>query len=124
MATELWAIGLVILATMVGAGGPILLKKASSRLERAAFTNISTFISATAGNIPLVIGILIYALSFVIYTIALQGADLSVLYPLVSLSYVWVSLLSIRFLHERMNSIKWVGVVLIVSGAVLVGLGS
>jgi len=31
MATELWAIGLVIFATVIGSFGPILLKKASKK---------------------------------------------------------------------------------------------
>jgi len=29
---------------------------------------------------------------------------------------VWVSFLSIKFLNERMNSYKWVGIVLIIAG--------
>jgi len=31
MTTELWAIGLVMMATLVGAFGPILLKRASAK---------------------------------------------------------------------------------------------
>jgi uncharacterized membrane protein len=54
---------------------------------------------------------------------ALQGGELSVLYPLVSLGYVWVCLLSIRFLGERMNSVKWTGVAFIVAGVALIGVG-
>ena len=41
MATELWAIGLVILATFVGAFGPILLKKASAK-KLSKFSSLIT----------------------------------------------------------------------------------
>ena len=124
MATELWAIVLVIFATFVGAGGPILLKKAANRIDRSIFTSFRSLLSATVGNRFLIIGILLLAVALILYIFALQGADLSVLYPLVSLTYVWVSLLSVRFLNERMNAAKWAGVFVIVAGAFLVGFGS
>ena len=36
----------------------------------------------------------------------LKGGDLSILYPFVALTYIWVSLLSVKFLGEKMNLIK------------------
>jgi uncharacterized membrane protein len=85
---------------------------------------VSGIIRATAGNFPLILGLFFYGISFIIYIFALSGSDLSVVYPLVSLSYVWVCLLSVKMLGERMSASKWVAVLLIISGAALVGLGS
>ncbi|MBI4145272.1 EamA family transporter [Candidatus Woesearchaeota archaeon] len=124
MITRLGAIGLVIVATLIGSWGPIFLKKATTRLDRDAFTGIAPFLRATIGNLQLVLGIGFYAASFVIYVFALRGADLSVIYPLVSTSYVWVSLLSVWMLKERMTAFKWAGILLIIAGATLVGVGS
>jgi len=116
MPTELWAIGLVISATLFGSFGPILLKKASTK----KFSNIKSLIS----NYPLFGGIGLYAIGTMLFIPALKGGDLSILYPFVSVSYIWVSLLSVKFLGEKMNSIKWLGIALIIVGVSFIGIGS
>ena len=116
MAAELWAIGLVILATLIGAFGPILLKKASAR----KLSKISSLIK----NYYLFGGVSLYAIGTMMFIPALKGGDLSILYPFVSVTYVWVSLLSVKFLGEKMNKYKWLGIALIISGVTFIGIGS
>ena len=116
MKTQLWSIGLVILATIVGAFGPILLKKASSK----KLSRIGSLIT----NYHLFGGVALYALGTLLFIPALKGGELSVLYPFVSLSYIWVSLLSVKFLGEKMNKFKWLGIALIIAGVTSIGLGS
>ena len=116
MATQLWAIGLVITATLIGAFGPILLKKASEK----RLSKISSLIT----NYHLMGGVGLYAIGTILFIPALKGGDLSVLYPFVSLIYVWVSLLSVKFLGEKMNKLKWLGVFLIILGVSFIGFGS
>ncbi len=116
MATQLWAIGLVVTATLVGAFGPILLKKASAkRLSK---------LKSLATNYHLFGGVALYAVGTLLFIPALKGGDLSVLYPFVALAYVWVSLLSVKFLGEKMNKFKWIGIALIILGGSLIGIGS
>ena len=93
MATELWAIGLVIFASMLGSFGPILLKKGSARFR----FNIKALIT----NYQLIGGLLFYGIGTILFIPALKGGELSVLYPLVATVYIWVSLLSIKFLNEN-----------------------
>ena len=116
MATQLWAIGIVILATIIGAFGPILLKKASAK-------KLSS-ISSLATNYHLFGGVALYAIGTILFIPALKGGDLSVLYPFVALVYIWVSLLSVKFLGEKMNKFKWIGIALIIMGVTFIGLGS
>ena len=116
MKTEIWAILLVILATFVGAFGPIFLKKASAR-------KLSS-LSSVMSNYPLFAGLIFYALGTLLFIPALKGGELSVLYPLVSLTYIWVSFLSVRFLGEKMNKFKWIGIGLIIVGVTFIGLGN
>ena len=116
MATQLWAIALVILATFVGAFGPILLKKASAkRLSK---------LSSLMTNYHLFGGVALYAIGTLLFIPALKGGDLSVLYPFVALAYIWVSLLSVKFLGEKMNKFKWIGIILIIVGVTFIGVGS
>jgi multidrug transporter EmrE-like cation transporter len=116
MKTELWAMVLALIATSLGSFGPLFLKKASSHLEFKLKTIIT--------NYNLIFGIFFYALGTIIFFPALKGGELSVLYPLIALVYVWVSLLSIKFLKEKMNTMKWLGIALILSGVSLIGFGA
>lgn len=116
MATQLWAIGLVMAATLVGAFGPILLKRASAK-KLSSLKSLSK-------NYHLFGGIALYALGTLLFIPALKGGDLSVLYPFVALTYIWVSLLSVKFLGEKMNRLKWMGIALIIIGVSFIGLGS
>ena len=116
MKTQLWAIGMVILATIVGALGPIMLKKASAK----KFSSLKSL----AANYHLFAGIILYGLGTILFIPALKGGDLSVLYPFVALIYIWVSLLSVKFLGETMNKFKWFGIALIILGVTLIGFGS
>jgi multidrug transporter EmrE-like cation transporter len=109
-------VGLVVLATIVGSFGPLFLKKGSGR---ASFNLFDQF-----RNHNLLLGFILYGVSTVIFIPALKGGELSVLYPITSLSYIWVSLISVRWLGERMNWMKWLGVVSIVIGVSIIGFGS
>lgn len=114
--TEMWSIGLVIFGTIIGSLGPIMLKKGSGKLNRK--------ITSQLKNKSLILGLIIYITSAIIFIPALKGGELSLLYPLVSLGYVWVSILSMIILKEKMNKIKWLGVLLILVGVTFIGLGS
>ena len=111
--TELWAMGLVVLASMFGSLGPIFFKKGSKM-------PITQFYK----NIDLLLGVFMYGISTIIFIPALKGGELSVLYPLVALVYIWTSLLSVKYLHEKMNVYKWSGILIIMIGVGLIGLGS
>lgn len=116
MAAELWAIGLVVFATIIGAFGPIFMKRGSKKF-RLNFKDLIT-------NYELMLGIGFYGLATILFVPALRGGDLSVLYPFISLSYIWVSLLSSRLVNEKMNKVKWLGILFIIIGVSLIGLGS
>lgn len=116
MTTQLWAIGLVLLATTLGSFGPLFLKKSSDKFHLS--------IEGVFKNPNLIIGVFFYGVGTILFIPALKGGELSVLYPLVALVYVWVSLLSVKFLNEKMNILKWVGIVLILIGVTLIGVSS
>jgi uncharacterized membrane protein len=116
MTTALWAIGLVLLGDIVGAFGPIFLKKASDSFS----FNILKLIK----NKELIIGLCCYGFGTILFIPALKGGELSVLYPLVAISYAIVCLYSVKMLKEKMNKFKWLGIVLIMIGVAFIGIGS
>jgi uncharacterized membrane protein len=51
----------------------------------------------------------------------MSWADLSFVLPVTSVGYVLVALLGRFFLHEQVSASRWVGILLILGGAILVG---
>jgi len=108
-----WSIGLVLLAGLIGGLGPVYLKKGA---DAVTFGEWSTIYK----NKFLIIGILVYSLSTILFIPALKGGDLSVLYPLVGLVYVWASIYAIFILGEKMTKWKWLGIIIVIMGAALI----
>jgi drug/metabolite transporter (DMT)-like permease len=116
MATALWAIGVIAFAALIGGFGPIFFKKGSAKFNLNPLKQIK--------NTNMLLGILFYAVSTVLFIPALKGGELSVLYPVVSLGYVWTTLLAVWLLKEKMNWMKWAGIVVIILGVSLIGIGA
>lgn len=114
--TEPWAAAMVLLAAAVGSFGSLYFKMGAGKL-RLDLKSLLT-------NLDLMKGVVVYGLSTVFYVIGIKGGELTVLFPLVSTGYVWVCFLSVKYLGERMNRIKWAGIALIMLGVSLIGRGS
>jgi len=70
-------------------------------------------------NFNLILGISFYGLGFILLFLALKYGELSRVYPLISLSLIWVALLSRTFLSESVSTINWIGIIVIVSGVAI-----
>ncbi|MFH1211489.1 MAG: EamA family transporter [Candidatus Woesearchaeota archaeon] len=108
----LFALSLVVAASVLAAFGSFFLKKGSKNFS---FDIISIF-----KNLNFLFGVFLYFLTTIVFIYALTKGDLSILYPVMSLSYVWVAFLSIKFLKEKMNLWKWLGIALIIAGVVFI----
>ena len=65
-------------------------------------------------------GLVLYVIATVIWFYVLSRAQLNVVYPLQSISYILALVLSIVILHEQATPLRWVGTVVILIGVVLV----
>lgn len=106
---------LVFLCTIFGAAAQILIK-----IGMASF---SLNLISLATNVPLVAGYLLYGLNTLMLVLALRDGELSMLYPIIALTYVWVTLLSYTLLNETPNWYKNAGIATIVLGVAVVGRG-
>ena len=116
MATKSWAIFTVLATTLLTSSAQILWKIGSKSL---AFD-----IPGLLANYHLLGGILLYIVGGTLLIISFRGGEVSVLYPIIATSYIWVSFLSMKFLGEMMNLYKWIGIAGIIAGIVLIGFGS
>jgi len=111
------AILIVLASTVFTAAGQILYKKGAGLL--------APDLVALATNTPLMLGFASYMVGAVMLIYSLKHGELSVLYPIYALNFIWVSMLSPRFFPaDSMNALKWAGVVLVIAGVSLIGAGS
>ena len=103
---------LVTPSLFMGSYGSILLKKGSHKFSLNPLELIKNF--------EIILGLVLFVFATIFYTIALKYEDLSTLYPLSSVAYILVSLLSVKFLNEKMNIYKWLGIAFIFAGSFLV----
>lgn len=114
------AIYIVLACTLLVAIGQYLIKLGANRLSHAGL--VATAIGII--TIPqLFAGYCLYALFTVMFVYALRHGELSILYPLIALGYVWTTITAVVALHESMNAYKIVGLLVIICGVAVLGWG-
>ena len=112
---------LVFCCTILGAAAQMFIKSGANHLSQPGF------LGAVVGmftNPALFTGYALYGCNTLLLAIALKDSELSLLYPVIALTYVWVSILSVTLLHETMNGMKLAGITAIVFGIGILGKGS
>jgi len=74
-------------------------------------------------NLPLIAGYALYGLFTLLMVLALREGELSLMYPIISLSYVWVTALSYFIFHDTLSPLKLLGIAGIMAGVTLLGRG-
>jgi len=105
---------IVISCTILTSFGQILLKMGANK--------ISGFMSIF--NLYLIAGLFLYACGAVLLVVALKYGDLSLVYPFIALSFIWVTLLSIAVFHDVVKLLDWFGIAAILIGVSCIGFGS
>ena len=72
-------------------------------------------------NVPLLVGYTLYGLSTILLVLALKDGELSLLYPVIALTYVWVTILSLIIFHDAVNPFRLLGITIIVVGVGILG---
>ena len=111
------SIGLIVLSTVSGAAAQILLRFGADAIEGADLIGIIT-------NVPLIGGYACLAMNVVLVVLAFRGGQLSILYPIVALTFVWVAILSPMYFQDVISTSKIAGLTLIVAGVSFIGAGS
>lgn len=115
--TAFGSIALVVLCTIIGAAAQILMRHGAAQLHGSTAGDLLT-------NWELLAGYLCLGVNTALLVLALRRGELSVLYPIIALTYVWVTVLSPMFFADVINGYKVAGVALIVLGVSFIGLGS
>ncbi len=111
MRRRIKSILIVLVCTLLTSAGQILIKLGVNRITTLA----------SALNIYVITGLVIYLGAAALLITALKHADLSLVYPLIATSFIWVSLLSASVLKEPLSIINWTGIGFIVVGVSCIG---
>jgi drug/metabolite transporter (DMT)-like permease len=112
--------GLLLVASgaVLEATGQICLKLSANRNHHG--THPWGVIKASLQNHWMVCGVLCFLTQALLFTLALTKLPLSIAFPAGSMAFVFVALLSLLLLRERVGAYRWLGIALIFAGVVLV----
>jgi uncharacterized membrane protein len=111
-------LALVVIFTLISAIAQACLKTGATAL------GAGPTIRGVLYDFPLIAGLMLYGVGTVLMVLALRHGELSVLWPVISLSYVWVTIISMVWFHEPMNLPKALGVAVIIFGVAILGRGA
>jgi multidrug transporter EmrE-like cation transporter len=116
MKTPVSSMLLVFVASFIGSFGAVFLKSGAGRLHRD--------LKSLVRNWRLAIGVAFFLLSSFFFILGVRNGELSVLYPMVSLGYIWTLLWSRLFFGEPFTRNKFLGIGLILLGIIVLNLGN
>lgn len=96
----------------------ILLKASINQLDLARVD--IRFFQSIFTSPRVLIGLCLYGLSLIVWLIILSRMELTFAYPLLSLSVVFVSIISWLFMEETFNAYRLSGMILTIVGAWLI----
>jgi drug/metabolite transporter (DMT)-like permease len=114
--TPVSSIVLVLFGAFIGSFGAVFLKLGAERLKGGLAKLLTNYWLAT--------GIVLYLLSSVFYMMGVSQGQLTVLYPMVSLGYIWAMIWARLFFKELFTTAKIAGLTMIVIGVALLNLGN
>ena len=116
MHTPVSSIILVLVGSFFGSFGAVFLKFGAEYMQ-GTLTRLFT-------NYWLATGVAFYLLSSVFYMMGVSQGQLTVLYPMVSLGYIWAMLWARIFFKEPFTTAKIGGLAMIIVGVSLISFGN
>jgi drug/metabolite transporter (DMT)-like permease len=117
---------LVLIHDIILAFGHTFIKQGVSCLGDRSIRSIRGilyFIKYCVTRAKVWLGFSLNTVSFFIWLIILSFADLSLAYPFESMHYIMVTILAKVYLREKVNGLRWAGILLVVTGVAIVSLG-
>jgi drug/metabolite transporter (DMT)-like permease len=125
-AVGFWSTVLILFVSVVFAfGGQLMLKSAMNEIGHIGVQELGSpgsTVARAAREPRLWTGLGLFGVSALFWLVVLSRVPLSVAYPSVGMSYVFVVLFSRLWLHEHVPPLRWVGASIVVVGIVIVGL--
>jgi drug/metabolite transporter (DMT)-like permease len=89
-------------------------------MKKVSVVEIVRIVKTGATNVNVLLGVFCEAVFFASLLILMAKSDISFLWPLTGLSFVFATFAAMWFLHEQVSFVRWAGVVCIMIGAALI----
>ena len=114
-------LAIVLFGVLLNAVAQLLLKAGAGAVGPiAGWDGLRTAAPALALHPGVLLGLLCYAVSVVVWIVALSRVDVSIAYPMLSVGYVVNALLAMWLFGEDVSLQRWVGIGVILIGVTLV----
>ena len=109
---------LIVVNDLSDTAAQVLMKKGLGHIDAVSIGSFVTHVTALHGPgiFFFLAGVLIYLSNFFIWMKILSKADLSIVLPIGSISYILIPIAAVLFLHEHVGLIRWAGLCFIVLG--------
>ena len=115
------AIMLIITSVVLSSSGQTVLKLGLDRLTEQDKASAFSFVRSALTSWQVWVGLVLFAVSVLVWMRVLASNDLSWGYPMLGLSYVLVALAGWLVFHEQFTLQRLAGIALVIAGAILVG---
>ena len=114
-------ISLALVSIALGAVGQVILKIGADKLGSLSFTGsaLGSDLLRVIKTPEIIFGMFFFGLSSLLWIKVLTRMELSRAYPLVSISYIIVAVLSFVILREHFTMQKILGIVVIITGVIV-----
>jgi multidrug transporter EmrE-like cation transporter len=110
---------IIFIAVFLSAVGQIFLKIAANIIGPISLKSNVLELLSLSMNIYLLIGLISYFISTIIWIVALSRVSVSIAYPMISLGYVFVALAAWFLFNEPLSPIKLLALGIIIFGIIL-----
>ena len=115
------SLGLILLSTIAGVAGQTAIKLGVDKPGVAeTATGVFSIINLIFHSPLVLLGLCFYAIGALVWIAVLSRLDLSVAYPFLALNFVLVTLVARFFLGESVPPLRWLGILVIIGGILLV----
>ncbi|SEF60792.1 EamA family transporter [Paenibacillus sp. UNC499MF] len=116
------ALWVILLSVGMGAVGQVLLKAGANRLGELSLAPATLIpdIFRMIKTPEILIGLILFGTSFLLWVKVLTKVELSYAYPMMSLSYVIVFVMSFLWFQEAFTMQKLVGMAVIIIGIIII----
>ena len=113
---------LIFTSIFMGAIGQILLKTGMSKIGYISikYSDIIQNVLKAFVSPYILVGILSYLLSMILWLIILSRVELSFAYPMVSAGYIIIIVFSYFILHENISLLRLIGVIMVCMGILFI----
>ena len=111
---------LILISVLLSGIAQVCLKQGMNRVQRRSHSGwLGVFVSVLRESFVWCWG-LCFVVATSLWLIGLQRVDLSYAYPMVSLGYVLVSVLAMTFFKEQVQRDRWIAILVICAGVILI----